>query len=148
MENLIIKNSNRKLVGLIWILGGIGLLVARIIRNEVSDFSDLINPVMFCLLGIILMTPLAGYDKAKIEIFDQGLRIRWVNWYRKVTVLESDIESIILASNGVLIKKKDGKSLKIKFYLLDKNQKELVYKFFTEYAREKDFTREKQLQKI
>lgn len=44
-----------------------------------------------------------------------------------------------------MIKMKDKKPLKIKFYLIDKKQKEQVYKFFTDYAHEKDFVKEKQL---
>ena len=145
MENLIIRNSNRKLGGIAWILGGIVLLIAALASKEPLDFWDWMRPVVFCLLGVLFLTPLAGYDSATVEIYDGGLKIRWINWYRKVTVPESEIESIVLASNGVMIKRKDKKPLKIKFYLIDKKQKEQVYKFFTDYAHERDFVREKQL---
>ena len=114
MENLIFRTSNNKLVGVVWIVGGLGLLIIRITRKEIADPGDWTTPIVFCIMGIIFFTPLVGSDKAKIEISDQSLRIRWINWYRTVTVMEDEIESIILASNGVMIKRKDNKPLKIK----------------------------------
>lgn len=148
MENLVIKNSNRKLAGIIWIAGGIILLIAGLASKEPQDFWDWMKPVIFCLIGIILFTPLVGSDKAKIEVCEGSLKVRWINWYRSVTVRESEIESIILAKNGIMIRRKDNKPLKIKFYLIEKDQKELVYRFFTEYAHEKGFNREKKLDQI
>ena len=148
MESLVFRTSNNKMVGALWILGGLGLLIIRIIRKEMVDFGDWITPLVFCICGVVFLTPLAGSDKAKIEIDDQCLRIKWVNWYRTITVMESEIESIILARNGVMIKRKDIKPLKIKFYLIDKKQKDQVYKFFTDYAHEKNFSRERKLEQI
>ena len=148
MENLVFRTSNNQLVGALWFLFGLVSLIMRVIRKEITDMGDWITPVFFCICGVIFFTPLVGSDKAKIEILDKSLRIRWINWYRAVTVMENEIESIILARNGVIIKRKDDKPLKIKFYLIDKKQKEQVYRFFTDYAHEKNFSRERQLDQI
>ena len=148
MENLVFKNSSKKIVGALWILFGVVKLTIKLVRKEVSDTSDWIDSVMFCLFGVLFFTPVVGSDKVKIEIGDECLRIRWVNWLRTVTVMESEIESIILARNGVMIKRKDNKPLKIIFNFIDKKQKEQVYRFFTDYAHEKNFTRESQLDQI
>jgi uncharacterized membrane protein YobD (UPF0266 family) len=143
MENLIIKPRqliSRKIVGGLWILLGIILLFIR--KGSLSE-KDWMASILFCVIGIISFTPLAGSVKSQIEIEEGCLKIIWINWILKVTVLDSEIESIILAENGVLIKRKDKRPLKIKFYLLDGEQKNQVFEFFTKYAREKNFVLEK-----
>lgn len=148
MENLIIRTSNQKLAGLIWIVGGIGLLIIGILGKEPLEFWDWMKPIIFCLLGILFFTPLVGSDEAKVEICEGCLKVIWVNWFRTVRVLESEIESIILAKNGVMIMRKDMKPLKIKFHLIDKKQRDQAYRFFTDYAHLKGFVREKKLGQI
>lgn len=148
MENLIIKNSSRKMAGVVWIVGGLVILILGITGKEPLEFWDWMKPLLFCLIGLIFFTPIVGSDDAKVEICDGYLKVRWVNWYRDVTIMESEIESIILARNGVMIKRKDKKPLKIKFHLIEKSQREYVYRFFTDYAHQKGFVREKQLGQI
>jgi hypothetical protein len=43
-----------------------------------------------------------------------------------------------------MIKRKDKRPLKITFYLIEKEQKAQVYKFFIEYAQLKNLVQEKQ----
>jgi hypothetical protein len=143
MENLIIspgKISARKVVGIGWILFGIVFLIVD--KDSLNNWGW-IRSIGFCLIGVISLTPLVGTDKPKIEICDGCLKIIWINWVRKVTVLDSEIESIILAQNGILIKRKDKKPLKINFYSFSKEQKEKTYKFFIEYAQLKNLVQEK-----
>lgn len=143
MENLIIKPRqliSRKIIGGLWIV--IGIILLFIGKGSLSE-KDWTRPIMFWLIGIIFFTPLAGSVKSQIEIGEGCLKIIWINWILKVTVQDSEIDSIILAENGVIIKRKDKRPVKIKFYLLNKEQKNQVFDFFTEYARQKNFVLEK-----
>lgn len=142
MENLSLKTANNKIIGSIWILAGITFLITGLLKKEPLDSGDWIRDLAFCIIGILFFTPVVGYDNAIVEICDSCLKIRWIFWYRWVTVSESEIDSILLARNGVLIRRKDQKPVKINLYSLDKKQKEQVYRFFTDYAHEKGFNRE------
>jgi len=116
MENFIIsqnkKISGKKAAGAVWILFGIGRLI--FVKGSLDKW-DWMTSIAFFLMGIIFFTPLVGPDKPQIEICEGGLKIFWTNWIRKVMVLDSEIESIILAKNGVMIKRKDKRPLKITF---------------------------------
>ena len=147
MENLNIKPRsqliNRKAISGLWILLGIIYLIIGIIGKDPLNKRDWMISIAFCLIGVIsLLNALVGSDKSQIEIYEGCLKIIWINWIRKVTILDSEIESIVLAENGVLIKRKDKRTLKIKFYLIDKEQKDQVFKFFTEYAQQKNLNQE------
>jgi hypothetical protein len=139
MENLVIKPGTqlfgRKTIGLLWILIAIIMIIAR--RDSLSG-TVWLESVIFVLIGIITMTPLSGAEKSQIEVFDDCLKIIWSNWYRKVTVMDSEIESILLAENGVLIRRKNKKDLKIQLYFMNRDQKKKVFEFFTEYAKLKN----------
>ena len=144
MENLIIRPRrflNRKIIGVFWIL--IAILPLIIVKGSL-DKGDWMTSITFFLMGVIFFTPLMGPDKPQIEICEGGLKIIWTNWIRKVMVLDSEIESIILVKNGVMIKRKDKSPLKIKFYALEKEQKAQAYKFFIEYAQLKNLVQERQ----
>jgi uncharacterized membrane protein YobD (UPF0266 family) len=148
MENLILKPgkfNGRKAAGVFWILYAI---IRLIIVKDPLDNSDWMISIAFCLIGVISFTPLAGSHKSQIEICDGCLKIIWTGWIRKVTVPESEIESIVLAKNGVMIKRKDKRPLKIKFYLNEKEHKDQIYNFFIEYAHLKNFVQEKQYSQI
>jgi len=143
MENLVIKPGNqllgRKTIGLLWILIAVIMIIAR--RDTLSG-KIWMESAIFCLIGIITMTPLSGSEKSQIEVCDGCLKIIWTNWYRKITVMDSEIESILLAENGILIRRKNKKDLKIQLYLMNKDQKKTVFDFFAEYAKLKNLTRE------
>jgi uncharacterized membrane protein YobD (UPF0266 family) len=143
MENLIIEHRNqllsKKAIGGLWIFLGIIFLI---IGKDSLDRGDWMRSIAFCLIGLIYFTPLVGSNKSQIEICEGCLKIIWINWIRKVTVLDSEIESIVLAENGVLIKRKGKKTLKIKLYLIDKDQKNQVFDFFTKYAQQKNLVQE------
>ena len=143
MGNLIIKPRqliSRKIIGGLWIFLGIILLFIR--KGSFAE-KDWVEFILFCVIGILFFTPLAGSVKSEIEVCEGCLKIIWINWILKVTVQDSEIESILLAENGIMIKRKDKRPLKIKFYLLDKEQKDQVFEFFTEYAQQKNFVLEK-----
>lgn len=144
MENLIIKRRNqllnKRVLGALWISIGTILLI---MKKDQLDKGDWIIFIVFCLIGMIHFTPLAGSDISQIEISDGCLKIIWITWIRKITVPDSEIEGITLASKGILIKRKDKKPLKINFYLIEKEQRNQVYEFFTEYAKQKNFVLEK-----
>ena len=144
MENLIIKNRgqliSRKAIGAIWISLGI---IVLIMEKDSLGRGDWLRSIAFWLIGLIHFTPLIGSSISQIEIGEGSLKILWLNWIRKVTVQDSEIESIVLAVNGIIIKRKDKKTVKIKFLVMDKSQKNQVYEFFTQYAQLKNFVLEK-----
>jgi uncharacterized membrane protein YobD (UPF0266 family) len=146
MENLILKPgrfNGRKAAGAFWILYA---FIRLFIVKDTLDNWDWVLSILFFVIGVIFLTPLGGSGKSQIEISDGSLTIIWIGWIRKVTVLDSEIESIILAKNGVMIKRKDKRPLKIKFYLNRKEDKNQVYTFFTEYAHLKNLVPGKQSQ--
>lgn len=144
MENLIIVPRNlsfsRKAIGGFWIIIGIGLLIFDKGSTGKLDWG---RSVAYFIIGIIFFTPLMGSARSQIEIYEGCLKIIWITWYRKVTVLDSEIESITLAAKGILIKRKDKRPLKINFYLVEKEQRVQVYKFFIEYSQLKNLVLKK-----
>jgi hypothetical protein len=144
MENLIINHKgqfiSRKSLGVFWIALGI---ISFITVKGSLDKGDWMRFIAFCLIGLVHFTPLIGSSRSQIEIGEGCLRIIWLNWIRKVTVQDSEIEGIILASNGVSINRKGKKALKIKFFSMDKSQKNKVHDFFITYAGQKNFVLEK-----
>ena len=140
MENLIIEHRgqsiSRKVIGSIWILLAIVFLI---LEKDSLEEKDWIRSIVFFILGIIFFTPLMGSTKSQIEITEGCLKIIWMNWIRTITIQETEIERIILVKDGVKIYLKGKKALKILLYYMRKEQKNQVYKFFTEYAQQKNF---------
>jgi hypothetical protein len=143
MENLIINPkhlNSKKIVGGVWIL--LGIIALFIGKGSLSE-KDWTRPIIFWVIGILFLTPLAGSVKSQVEIFEGCLKIIWMNWIRTVTIPETEIEKIILAKDGIKIYRKDKKAVKLLIYYMEKEQKNKVYIFFTEYAREKNFVLER-----
>jgi hypothetical protein len=144
MDNLIIIRKNlsfsRKAIGGFWIIIGIALLIFDKGSLGKVDWG---RSIAYFIIGVIFFTPLMGSARSQIEICERCLKIIWITWYRKVTVLDSEIEGITLTAKGILIKRKDKRPLKISFYLIEKEQRVQVYKFFIEYAQLKNLVLEK-----
>jgi hypothetical protein len=140
MENLIIEHnklaSNRKMLGCLWIIIAVGSLFVGKGSPAEKDWG---RSIAFCIIGLVHFTPLMGSSRSQIEICDGCLKIIWMNWYRTVTIQESEIEKIVLAKDGVKIYRKEKRAVKVLFYLMEKDQKVQVYNFFTEYAHQKNF---------
>ena len=140
MENLIIEHSkqatNRKIIGSLWILIAIGTLI---FAKDVPGEKNWGTSIAFFIIGIVHFTPLMGSARSQIEIGEGCLKIIWMNWFRTVTIQENEIERIVMAKDGVKIYRKEKKAVKILFYLMEKEQKDQVYNFFTEYAHQKNF---------
>lgn len=140
MENLVIEHRgrsiSRKVLGGIWILLAIVFLI---LEKDSLEEKDWVRSIMFFILGIIFFTPLMGSTKSQIEISKGCLKIIWMDWIRTITVQEIEIERIILSKNGIKIYRKGKKAVKIFLYYMGKEQKNQVYKFFTEYAKQKNF---------
>jgi hypothetical protein len=140
LENLIIEHKaraiSRKVVGGFWILLAIVFLI---IEQDSLGERDWLRSILFFIMGIIFFTPLIGSAKSQIEICEGCLKIIWMNWIRAVTIKETEIERIIFAKDGVKIYRTGKKAVKILLYYMSKEQKNQVYKFFTEYAQQKNF---------
>jgi len=140
MENLIIEHKgqslSRKIIGCIWIILAIVLLI---IDNEPLQQKDWIISIMFFIIGIIFFTPLVGSSRSTIEINKGLLKIKWMDRTRVVTIHEDEIEKILLAKDGIKISLKGKKAVKLLLYLMGKEEKDQVYKFFTGYAQQNNF---------
>jgi hypothetical protein len=140
MDNLLIEHKGqaitRKVIGGLWIIIAIGFLIFE--KNSLGQ-KDWTRAIIFFILGMLFFTPIMGSTISQIEIGDGCLKIIWINWIRTVTIPETEIERIILAKDGIKIFRKDKKAVKLLFYYMGKEQKDQVYKFFTEYAQQKNF---------
>jgi len=140
MDKLIIEHKGqaitRKVIGGLWIIIAIAFLIFE--KNSLGQ-KDWTRAILFFILGILFFTPLMGSTKSQIEICEGCLKIIWQNWIRTVTIAETEIERILLAKDGIKIYRKDKKAVKLLFYYISKEQKNQVYEFFTQYAKQKNF---------
>jgi hypothetical protein len=139
MNNLIIAHRrrliSRKVVGVLWIIVAIGSLI---VRKDILETRDWVRSIAFFIIGIVFLTPLLGSTKSQIEICEGYLKIIWLNWLRTVTIQDSEIERIVFAKDSVKIYRKEEKAVNILLFSMGKEQKNRVYKFFTEYAQQKN----------
>jgi len=143
MENLLIKTgyplSKRIAFGGGLILVAV-IMIILYITLEIKFFAGSSMPLF--LIGILFLTPLSSKlglssYKTQIKIGKGFLEIIWPD-RGKINVLESEIGRITLSTKYVFIFRKARKDIKLVLY--DKNQKTQVFKFFTEYAKEKNLT--------
>jgi hypothetical protein len=144
MDNLILEHRGlsirRKVAGSLWILLAILYLILGKTPHEQKDW---IISIMFFILGIVHFTPLMGSTKSQIQIYEESLKIMWMNWIRSVTIRENEIERIVMARDGIKIYRKSEKVVKILLYNMKREQKTLVYTFFEKYCHQKGFVLEK-----
>jgi hypothetical protein len=137
MESLRIKTiyplSKRIVLGAGLILVAVILLILFNLLGK----NYLAVSIIPLLLGVLYLTPLMGYYKTQINAGEGFLEIKWPD-KGKINVLESEIDRITLSTNYVFIFRKARKDIKLAIY--DKDQKSQVFKFLTEYAREKNLT--------
>jgi len=137
MENLLIKTGyslSKRIV-----FGGGMILVAAImlILFITLKIKFLAGSFVLFIIGPLFFTPLLGSYKTEIKVGKGFLEIKWPD-RDKINVLDSEIDRITLSNKYVFIFRKARETIKL--MLLDKNQKTQVFKFLTEYAKEKNFT--------
>lgn len=137
MGNLIIKSSYPPAKRVIIGTGSIIAAVIMIILYFTSDIKILAGAIPLLGFGIFVFTPLFGTYKTEIKTGSGLLEIAWPE-RAKINVLESEIDRITLSKNYIFIFRKTRKDIKLVLY--DKEQKDLVFKFLTEYAKEKNLT--------
>jgi hypothetical protein len=140
MKNLIIEHKGqaltRKIIGGLWIIMSIIIII---VEKNPQGHKQWAHALLFFIMGVLFFTPLVGSTKSQIEICEGCLKIIWMNWITPVTIAESEIEKIVFGQDGIKIFRKDKRPVKLLFYTMVKEQKTIVYEFFTEYAREKNF---------
>ncbi|MCU0460889.1 MAG: hypothetical protein MUF36_02555 [Bacteroidales bacterium] len=117
--------------------GGMILVAVVMIVLSITLHIKFLAGSMIPLLGtgVLFFTPLMGSYNTQIYAANGFLKIRWPD-RAKINVLESEIERITLSTNYIFIFRKVRKNIKLTLY--DKDQKAQVFKFFTEYAKEKN----------
>lgn len=137
MDNLIIKTEyplqKRIIIGTVSILAA----VIMIILYFTFEIKLLAGGIPLLLFGVLILTPLFGSYKTQIKTGKGFLEIEWPE-RAKIYVLESEIDRITLSTNYIFIFRKTRRAVKLVLY--DKNQKALVFKFLTEYAKGKNIT--------
>ncbi|MGQ9620158.1 MAG: hypothetical protein ACUVTX_04150 [Bacteroidales bacterium] len=144
MENLIIEHKGRSktniIIGCVLILITISFLIFEKNPPPKADWNKLI---LFFIIGMIsIIQPFLGLNRSKIHISDGYLIIRLIGWICITKIKESEIERIILAKEGIKIFRTGKKPVSIYLSTMKKEHKEQVYKFFTEYAHQRNFTSE------
>jgi hypothetical protein len=137
MENLIIKTGYPLTKKIIIGAGSILVAVIMIILYLTLEIKLLAGAIPLLFFGVLILTPLIGSYKTQIKTGNGFLEIGWPG-RAKINVLDSEIDRITLSTNYVFIFRKTRKDIKLVLY--DKNQKAQVYKFLTEYAKEKNIT--------
>jgi hypothetical protein len=137
MDNLQIKTwfpLTKKIV-----FGGGLILVAVImlILNITLKIKLMAGWIPLFGMGVLFFTPLGGSYKTQLNIGKGFLEIKWPD-RAKINVLESEIDRITFSTKYVIISRKVRKDIKLGLY--DKDQKAQVFKFLTEYAKEKSIT--------
>jgi hypothetical protein len=137
MDNLQIKTGyplTKKII-----LGGGLILVAVImlILNITLKIKLMAGWIPLFGMGLLFFTPLGGSYKTQLNIGKGFLEIKWPD-RAKINVLESEIDRITFSTKYIIISRKARKDIKLGLY--DKDQKTQVFKFLTEYAKEKSLT--------
>lgn len=139
MENLIIEHRGQFIARRV--LGALMIVLAIVYLIE--DFGsvktmDMVRAIFFLCFGIFFFTPFMGSASSKVEIFNGSLKVKWDGWRKTVIVHESDIERIIMRKDSVRIVRKLDKTVKLSLHLKSSEHRLKVYKFFTEYARQRN----------
>jgi len=135
MENLQIKTEYSLTKRIV--LGGGLILVAVImlILNITLKINLIAVWIPLVGIGVLFFTRRIGSYKTQINIGKGFLEIKWPDRV-KINVLESEIDRITLSTKYVMISRKARKDVKLVLY--DKDQETQVFKFLTEYAKEKN----------
>lgn len=139
METLRIEHKTssviRKSIAIILIINGLSWILAHLGSLK---FYHWLFGVVFIIAGIAHFTNGFGSEKSYILKEKGSLKIKWMNWLRSYTILETDIEKITLTRFRVIIERKEKKPLKLNIDFFERNQKKEVYDYFIEYARNKN----------
>jgi hypothetical protein len=140
MEYLKIENSNyiaiRRGIGAFLILTAI-LWVVLFTRNT-SKIIYLISSGFFLFSGIYQMTNGLGLERAWFRSGENFLIVKWTNKINPIQIHDSRISKIHLTKFNVQIFQKSTKPLKLDTGFLEKNQRNVVYAFLSEYAKKKN----------
>lgn len=141
MENLIIKQDSnvkiRKGLGIFTFLIGI---VWIIIFMDSHKLFDLLQFLLWVVIGIYHYTIGFGLEKSFLNIEPDGLMIKWISRYRAIVVPDAEIENICLLKTEIIINRLNDKPIRLKRNYLEIKQMAEIYKFFVEYSKIKNLT--------
>lgn len=143
MENLLIKHKThsvfRKILGALTFFIGVFWIIIHL--NSMRLF-DWIYGTFFTLLGAAYIISAFGSSVSSIRLSENSITVRWINWLRSVIIPDSEIESIKLTRVYVLISRKGKKQVKLNIDFFEKDEKDKVYLFMTEYSGQKNIVLE------
>ena len=139
MEALRIEHKTapviRKSIAVILLINGLSWIFAHL---DSLKFYHVLFGVVFIIAGMAHFTNGFGAEKSYILEMKGSLKIKWMNWFRSYTILESEIGKITLTRFRVIIERKENKPLKLNIDFFEREQKKEVYDYFIEYARNKN----------
>jgi hypothetical protein len=135
MDNLLLDNKTmrpiRYGIGTLLILAATGYFLAN--RQDLDALGYVII-LSFFLSSIAHFTNDFGTSNSSIKVVVSGLEIKWYNAYRKKVVTASEIKSILIKKDQVLIERKDTKAIKLPVKNYELAQRSSVFNLFKQYS--------------
>lgn len=144
MENLEIKsgpfNVIRKGIGILNIAIA---LVMLILLFDTKNLLYILAVLLIALNGISFVTNGFGLEKSWIRIRPGYLSIKWSDRIRPIQIHVAAINKICLERLKITIHLNHRKPLKLNINFFEKEQKTEIYRFFIDFAKEKNLVLEK-----
>ncbi len=99
--------------------------------------------ILVILNGFYLFTSGFGLEKSWIRVGTNFLIIKWSDRLRQIKIHNSAITKICLERLQIVIHMKYRKPLKLKISYLENDQKNKIYRFFIDYANQKNLSLER-----
>jgi len=146
MEYLELKNKPgiafRRWIGVILVLLGIAFFIST--YEEDLRIHNLIFSVAIILSGVYHFFNGFGLEKTWLRTGSDYITIKWSTRLNSVTVHVAGIREITLTRFKVIINRKSRLPFKFDVYFLEKEQKEEVYQFMTDFATKKNLVLKKE----
>ena len=144
MQNLSIKHKThiilRRIVGAVGIVCGVLYIIISISEPRALN---IILGVFWTLFGIAYFIPALARSDSSVIIGEGFIKIRWLNWLRSITILDSEIEKIIISRLADRINRKEKKPIILPIDFFELDQKKTAYSYFIELSAQKNIPIEK-----
>lgn len=121
------------------------LFLAIVLSFIISGWSDMRSDIVAILLLLFyIINFFVRSVNSRIGTADNCLNIKWVNWFMKKAIPDTEIEKIILARLFVTINRIGKKPVRLTLESLEKDDKTRLYKFLIDYSTQKNIILERQ----
>ena len=135
MDNLFLDNKPQRAIrygiGILLILAATAYFLAN--RKDLDALGYIIIAAFF-LSSLGHFTNDFGTNYSRIKVIGSGLEIKWYNTLLKKDVTASEIKSILIKKDYVLIDRKDRKAIKLPVKSYEVPQRSSVFQLFRQFA--------------